>query len=134
MFYSDYVNAGGVPVFDSQGRLIPLFVPGISRLYNWLPTRGAQHRHQDDVALRARSLGGEPQLTVDAGLRYERVRSEATGDIVGADTDTVVPRLAATYDVKGDGTDRAAGAPTPTTPASTARRSSPTTPTSPTRA
>jgi hypothetical protein len=31
------------------------------------------------------------------------VRSEATGDIVGVDTDTLVPRLAATYDARGDG-------------------------------
>ena len=31
------------------------------------------------------------------------MRSEATGDIVGVDTDTIVPRLAATFDAKGDG-------------------------------
>ena len=36
----------------------------------------------------------QQQLSADLGLRYERVRSEATGDIVGVDTDTVVPRLA----------------------------------------
>ena len=36
-------------------------------------------------------------------MRYEQVRSEATGNIIGADTDTMVPRLAATYDVKGNG-------------------------------
>ncbi len=39
----------------------------------------------------------------DAGLRYERVRSEATGGIVGVDTDTWAPRLAATFDVTGNG-------------------------------
>ena len=42
-------------------------------------------------------------LTADLGVRYERVRSEATGGIVGVDTDTLVPRLAAAYDVSGDG-------------------------------
>jgi hypothetical protein len=31
------------------------------------------------------------------------VRSEATGDIVGVDTNTIVPRLGATWDVAGDG-------------------------------
>ena len=36
-------------------------------------------------------------------MRFEHVRSEATGDIIGADTDTLVPRLAATYDISGDG-------------------------------
>ena len=35
--------------------------------------------------------------------RYEKVRTEATGGIIGADTDTWVPRLAATYDLLGNG-------------------------------
>src|SRR5262249_39420488 len=42
-------------------------------------------------------------VTADAGFRYERVRSEATGGIIGVDTDTIVPRLALAYDVNGDG-------------------------------
>ncbi len=33
-------------------------------------------------------------LSADLGVRYERVRSEATGGLIGVDTDTVVPRLA----------------------------------------
>ena len=41
--------------------------------------------------------------SADLGFRYERVRSEATGGIVGVDTDTFVPRLAAAYDVQGNG-------------------------------
>jgi hypothetical protein len=103
VFYSDYINNGGVPVFDGQNRLIPQFIPNTSRLYNWLATRGAS------IDIKTTSLYAHDRwavshnLTVDAGIRYERVRSEATGDIVGADTDTIVPRLAATYDAKGDG-------------------------------
>jgi hypothetical protein len=103
VFYSDYVNNAGVPVFDNQERLIPRFVPGTSRLYNWLATRGAS------IDIKTTSLYAHDRwavnrkLTVDAGVRYERVRSEATGEIVGADTDTIVPRLAATFDAKGDG-------------------------------
>ena len=97
------LNNAGVPVFDGQDRLIPRFVPGTSRLYNWLATRGAS------IDIKTTSLYAHDRwavnrrLTVDAGLRYERVRSDATGDIIGADTDTVVPRLAATFDAKGDG-------------------------------
>jgi hypothetical protein len=102
VFYSDYLNAGGVPIYDGQGRLIPNFVPGTSRLYNWLATRGASISI-DTTSLYAHDRWAvSHNLTVDAGLRYERVRSQATGDIIGADTDTIVPRLAATYDVKGD--------------------------------
>jgi hypothetical protein len=103
VFYSDYVNAGGVPVFDSRNRLIPQFIPGTSRLYNWLATRGASIDIDTTSLYLHDRWAVSARLTVDAGLRYERVRSSATGDIVGADTDTVVPRLAATYDAKGDG-------------------------------
>ena len=42
-------------------------------------------------------------LTFDLGMRYEQVRSETTDNIVGADTNTLVPRLAATWDIRGDG-------------------------------
>ena len=77
--------------------------PDTSRLYNWLATRGAR------IDIKTASLYAHDRwavnrrLTVDAGVRFERVRSEATGDIIGADTDTIVPRLAATFDAKGDG-------------------------------
>ena len=43
------------------------------------------------------------RFTFDLGLRYERVRSNATGDISGADGETLVPRLAAAYDLTADG-------------------------------
>jgi carboxypeptidase family protein len=103
VFYSDYLHDAGVPVYDGQERLIPRFIPGTSRLYNWLPTRGAS------IDIKTTSLyvhdrwAVNHNLTVDAGLRFESVRSNATGDIVGANTDTFVPRLAATWDVKADG-------------------------------
>jgi hypothetical protein len=103
VFYSDYVHNGGVPVTDAQGRLIPTFIPNTSRMYEWLATRGAR------IDIKTTSLYAHDRwavnrrLTVDAGVRVESVRSEATGDIIGADTDTVVPRLAATFDAKGDG-------------------------------
>ena len=42
-------------------------------------------------------------LAADLGVRYERARSEATGGIVGVDTDTVVPRLALSFDPRADG-------------------------------
>jgi hypothetical protein len=103
VFYSDYLHEAGTPIYDAQARLIPLFVPNTSRLYNWLATRGAR------IDIKTTSLyvhdrwAVNRQLTVDAGLRFERVRSDSTGDITGADTDTIVPRLAATFDPKGNG-------------------------------
>ena len=105
VFEADYAtDASGAPVFDANNRLVPLFTPGVTRVQQWIATRGAE--------LNVRTLGFylqddwrmTPRLTVNLGARFETVRSEATGGIVGVDTSTLVPRLAATYDLLGDST------------------------------
>lgn len=103
VFDADYLtDAAGAPVFVDN-RLQPVFSPGGTLLERWLPVRGAT------IDVTTLSLYAQDrwrpvrQLAFDLGLRYERVRSEATGGIVGVDTDTLVPRLAATYDVTGNG-------------------------------
>jgi len=104
VFDADYVtDDAGKPVLDGQGRLIPVFMPGVTQLENWLPTKGARI-DIDTTSLYAhdRMTAGK-HWTFDAGVRYERVRSNATGGIVGVDTDTWMPRLAATYDVHANG-------------------------------
>ena len=103
VFDSDYLAAGGVPALDAQGRFIPVFEPGTSQLEQWLPTRGARiDIDTTSLYLHDRWTAGR-HWTFDAGFRFEHVRSAATGDITGANTDTIVPRLAATYDVTGSG-------------------------------
>jgi hypothetical protein len=104
VWIADYkVDAAGDPVYDAQGRLIPTFVTGRNEYENWLPERGAQIDIRTvSVFFQDRWKAGR-HWAFDLGTRYERVRSEATGGIVGVDTDTIVPRLAATYDVNGDG-------------------------------
>jgi outer membrane receptor protein involved in Fe transport len=104
VFQSDYrTTAAGLPALDANGNVVPRFVPGVSRIQNWLPTLGAE------MDVRTLSLyvqdkwAASQHLTLDIGVRFEDVRSEATGDIVGADTNNIVPRLAASYDVAGDG-------------------------------
>lgn len=103
VFDADYLtDASGNPVFVN-GQLQPVFVPGETYIENWLPVRGAT------IDVTTLSLYAQDRwtpvkrLSLDLGVRYERVRSDATGGIVGVDTDTVVPRVAATYDVRGDG-------------------------------
>lgn len=103
VFDTDYLTAGGNPVYDANGRFIPVFTPGVSQLEQYIATRGANldvrtlsFYIQDDWAV-------SPKLTLNAGVRFEDVRSDATGGIVGIDTQTWVPRLAATYDLLGDG-------------------------------
>jgi hypothetical protein len=110
VFNTDYATtAAGLPLLDSQGRVVPRFVssPTVggspTRLQNWLSVQGAT------IDIRTLSIYFQdrwrltPQLTFDLGVRFEDVKSDATGDIVGADTRSVVPRLAATYDIAGDG-------------------------------
>jgi hypothetical protein len=103
VFQSDYLIAGGVPALDAQRRLIPLFVPGVSRVQNWLPTLGATM----DVITRSFYVqdhwAASDRFSFDLGMRFEKADSEATGDIVGADTHSLVPRLGMTYDLRGDG-------------------------------
>lgn len=103
VYNTDYVGSIPNPTLDSQGRFIPIFVPGETLLENYIPTRGAQ------VDTRTLSFYLQDQwkatrhLSVDAGFRYEKVDGEATGGLTTVDTSAIVPRLAASYDIKGDG-------------------------------
>jgi hypothetical protein len=104
VFYADYKATGdGTPLYDSQGYMIPMFTEGATEMEQWIPVRGAKvditttsFFIQDRWAINRR-------LSVNAGVRYERVRGEATGNIITVDTDTIVPRLAGTFDIAGNG-------------------------------
>ena len=103
VFQSDFVVTGGVPALDPQGRLIPLFVPGTSRLQNWLPTVGATMDLTTNSFYAQDHWAASGRLSFDLGLRFEKADSEATGDIIGADTHAIVPRLGVSFDPLGDG-------------------------------
>jgi hypothetical protein len=106
----DYLTAGGRPVLGSDGEPIPVWIGNAAaptsaptRITNWIASRGAT------LDIKTLSLYVQDRwtvadrLTADIGVRYERVRGDATGGIVAADTDTVVPRLGLSFDVTGDG-------------------------------
>ena len=103
VFVTDYVVQDGRPVVDGSGRPIPQFVPGVSEAWNFLATRGAR------VDIKTTSLYLQdrwvvtPRLTLQLGTRFEAVRGDATGDITTVDTTSIVPRLGAAFDVRGDG-------------------------------
>ena len=69
----------------------------------WQPLRGAS------IDLTTASLFvndhwvATRRATFDLGLRFEKVSSEATGGISSVDVQTMVPRLAAAFDLTGDG-------------------------------
>jgi hypothetical protein len=104
VFYSDYLkNSAGQPVYDSQGRFQPIFTPGNSFSENWLAVRNAQLDIRTTSFYLQDRWNAAPKLSLDLGFRFEMVRAEATGDIVSADTNTIVPRLGLSYDTMGDG-------------------------------
>ncbi len=110
VFYTGYQLAGTQPVLDANGNLIPVFTSAAagrrgddSRIGIWVPTKGAElDVTTDSFFLNDRWVLSD-KITINAGLRYEKVRSEATGGISSIDTDTVVPRLGLSFDPRGDG-------------------------------
>ena len=85
MFQTDYkLGPDGKPELDADGRLIPRFVPGTSRMQTWMPLRGSSIDVTTASVFVNDHWTAGPRLTFDLGLRFERVRSNATGDISGA--------------------------------------------------
>ena len=103
VFQADYKLNGTQPAYDANGRLIPRFIPGASRLQTWFPLRGAEINVTTTSAFVNDHWTAGPRLTFDLGARIEYASSDATGDISGANATTVVPRLAAAYDLTADG-------------------------------
>ncbi len=96
-------DAAGTPLRDANGRLIPTFVPNLTQNENWIPVRGALINVDTQSLFAQDHWAINGHWSADLGVRYERARSEATGGLVGIDTDTIVPRLGASYDVEGNG-------------------------------
>lgn len=104
VYYADpLLDANGDFVFVGGDSLIPTFVPGVNYYAQWLPERGARI----DIATQSFFVNDRWNLndnwSFNIGFRYEDVSSDATGGIVTVDTDAFVPRLGATYDLRGDG-------------------------------
>lgn len=103
VFYTGYqTSAPGVPVLES-GRLVPVFVPGSSKIGWWIATRGAQLDITTDTFFVNDRWDVNPRLSLSLGLRHEMVKSEATGGINAVDTTTTVPRLGASFDPLANG-------------------------------
>lgn len=104
VFVSDFAaNAAGDPLFDASDRIIPTFVPGKSQVQHWIATRGAELNTDTNSFFLQDHWVATKNLSFDLGVRAEKVKSHSTGGIIGVDTSTVVPRLAAAFDPKGDG-------------------------------
>jgi hypothetical protein len=104
VFYADYLTgADGKPDLDGD-RYVPLWLSGTNARTLYVADRGAQL----NITTQSFYINDKWQITdkisANVGARLELVKSEAIpGDIVTVDTTTIVPRLAASYDVRGDG-------------------------------
>jgi hypothetical protein len=104
VFMSNFkVDGGGAPILDADGHPIPLFVPGTSRVQRWIPHRGAEFNLTTTSAYLQDQWMASKYLTLNVGMRFEHAASEATGGITSVNTSRIVPRVGASYDVKGDG-------------------------------
>jgi hypothetical protein len=104
VFYTDYLtDANGSPVIDSNGYVVPLFIPGVSQLQEWIPVRGAQIDLKTNSAFVNDRWTLNNQWTFNLGVRAEWAAGEATGGIKPVDASRIVPRLGASFDVRGDG-------------------------------
>ena len=104
VFYTPYLVNGGVPCRRQRRQDSCLAGKTGQRCCTTGCRRAARKSTPPPIRITCTIDGRSPKaLTLDLGARYERVRSEATGDIIGADTDTWVPRLGASYDLLGNG-------------------------------
>ena len=102
LFNTDYASVAGRPLTDSTGRVVPVWIPGATTVGNTLPTRGAE-LDITTTSLYLQDRWTLSRLTLDLGLRYEHVASEATGGAPSIGAQAIVPRLAASYQLREDG-------------------------------
>ena len=104
VFDADFTtNPDGTPQHDLSGRLVPVFVPGVSFLDYYPAVRGAVLNVDNNSIYGQDYWTINGHLSADLGARYEHVKAASTGAIVSVDTNRIVPRLGLAYDVNGDG-------------------------------
>jgi hypothetical protein len=104
VYYSDFVtNPDGSPVYDANGYLIPTYVPGETIQEHWMAVRGAQMNVDTQSAFLQDHWMVNRMLSFDLGARFEHVSATSTGGIKSVNTNTIVPRLAASFAPLGNG-------------------------------
>jgi hypothetical protein len=110
-FFAPYKVNGSTPVLSADGHLIPVFrtctVPcstsNVTLIRAWFATTGAKLDTTTNSLFFNDRWNLNSYFTFNLGARYEQAKSKATGGLVPIDTDNFVPRLGASYDVKGNG-------------------------------
>ncbi|HVR70201.1 MAG TPA: TonB-dependent receptor [Vicinamibacteria bacterium] len=104
VFRADPIAQGGQPIRDGQGRMVPNFVPGVSRIENWISLQGAEINIQTLSFYVNDRWALNDRWSFNLGLRYAGHSTDATqAEVASISSSALVPRLGATFDVKGDG-------------------------------
>ena len=104
VFLSNFqVDAAGAPVLDARWPSDSAVRARTSRVQRWIPHRGAEFNLKTTSAYVQDRWIASPNLTLNLGMRFEQVSSEATGGISSVSTSRMVPRLGARYDLSADG-------------------------------
>jgi hypothetical protein len=104
VFSADAVTSGGQPILDANGRMVPNFVPNVSQVTNWRSVQGAQiFLNTFSIYINDRWQLND-RWSFNLGARFERHSTDASqAQIASITSSAIVPRLGATFDVKGDG-------------------------------
>jgi hypothetical protein len=103
VFATDYLAENGTVVRDASGSPIPVFTPGVSQAWNFQATRGARVDIKTTSVFVQDRWVASPRVTLDLGARIETISSTSTAGGGDLSASTVMPRLAASYDVSSDG-------------------------------
>ncbi len=104
VFFADPVMSGGLPVVDSSGEIVPNFQPGLSRITNFRSVQGAEINLNTFALYLNDRWALNSKWTFNVGVRWERHSTDASqAGITSITSSALVPRLGATFDVKGDG-------------------------------
>lgn len=98
------LNGGNIndPVIVN-GDVTPVWTPGASGAWQWLANRNAEIETQTQSLYVNDRWQLNDNWSFNIGFRFEQVDGESDAGTVTVDTDAFVPRLAASYDVRGDG-------------------------------
>ena len=96
-------GAGGAPVLDATSRPIPVFQTGQTGISYYPAIVGAVMNVDSNSLYVQDHWTVSDRLSADLGARFEHVTVESTGSLTSIKNNRIVPRLAASYDVAGDG-------------------------------
>ena len=96
-------DANGDVVVNPDGSVTPVWAPGAAGAWNFSANRDAEIELNTQSLYVNDSWQLNDKWSFNLGFRYEEVSGDTQSGITTVDTDAFVPRLAASYDVNGDG-------------------------------